>query len=190
MFRRRGFARPLRRAFAPDIPPALQRANELMAIGDYNGAAVAFEGLERGAEGRGGPRAPHLYLQAGRARLQIGQVAAGMGHIRHGFALFAARQQWPALHRTGQLTVAFLTERGLAKEALEISYYLKATLPPVPAAAALFALTRSSGWTRSRLSVLIAAARCGEKTKHKDTKGAKILCVHKGLSVVFFVPLW
>ena len=132
MFRRRGFARPLRRAFAPDIPPALQRANELLAIGDYNGAAVAFEGLARGAEGRGGPRVPHLYLQAGRARLQIGQVAAGMGHIKRGLALFAARQQWPALHRTGQLTVAFLTERGLAKEALEISDYLKATLPPVP----------------------------------------------------------
>jgi len=132
MFQRRGFARPLRRVFAPDIPPALQRANELMAIGDYDGAAIAFEGLARGAEGRGGPRAPHLYLQAGRARLLAGQAAAGMGHIRHGFALFAARQEWPALHRTGQLTVAFLTERGLAKEALEISDYLKATLPPVP----------------------------------------------------------
>ena len=132
MFRRRGFVRPLRREFTPDIPPALQRANELMAIGNYNGAAVAFEGLARGAEARGGPRAPHLYLQAGRARLLAGQAAAGMGHIKHGFALFAASQQWPALHRTGQLMVAFLTERGLAKEAQEISDYLKATLPPVP----------------------------------------------------------
>jgi len=132
MFRRRGFARPLRRALVPDIPPALQRANELMAIGDYNGAAVAFEGLARGAEGRGGPRAPHLYLQAGRARLLAGQVAVGMEHVRHGLALLAARQEWPALHRTGQRTVAFLTERGLAKEAQEISEYLKATLPPVP----------------------------------------------------------
>ncbi|PJH76518.1 MAG: hypothetical protein CO064_00695, partial [Anaerolineae bacterium CG_4_9_14_0_8_um_filter_58_9] len=103
-----------------------------MATGDYNGAAVAFEGLARGAEGRGGPRAPHLYLQAGRARLMIGQVAAGMGHIRRGLALLAARQQWPVLHRTGQLTVAFLTERGLTQEAQEISDYLKATLPPVP----------------------------------------------------------
>ncbi|OIO89060.1 MAG: hypothetical protein AUK02_02905 [Anaerolineae bacterium CG2_30_58_95] len=103
-----------------------------MATGDYNGAAVAFEGLARGAEGRGGPRAPHLYLQAGRARLLIGQIAAGMGHIRHGLALLAARQQWPVLHRTGQLTVAFLTERGLTQKAQEISDYLKATLPPLP----------------------------------------------------------
>jgi len=55
-----------------------------------------------------------------------------MEHVRHGLALLAARQEWPALHRTGQRTVAFLTERGLAKEAQEISEYLKATLPPVP----------------------------------------------------------
>jgi hypothetical protein len=132
MFRRRGFARPLRRAFAADIPPALRRANELMAGGDYNRAAAAFEELARGAEERGGPRAPHLFLQAGRARLLAGQTAAGMGHLRHGLALFAARQQWPLLHRTGQMTAAFLNERGLANEAQEITEYLKAALPPLP----------------------------------------------------------
>jgi hypothetical protein len=55
-----------------------------------------------------------------------------MGHIRHGLALLAAQQRWPGLHRTGQLTVAFLTERGLTQEAQEISDYLKATLPPLP----------------------------------------------------------
>lgn len=133
MFRRRDFARPLRRFPVPDIPPALQRANELMAIGDYDGAAVAFEQLARGAEGRGGPRAPHLYLQAGRSRLLAGQVPAGMQLLNKGLALFAARGQWQQLHRSGQRVAAELNQRGLTNEATQIEAYLKATLPPLPA---------------------------------------------------------
>jgi len=62
MFRRRGFVRPIGRPAMQDIPPALRRANELMATDDYPGAAQAFEGLARGAVARNGPRAPLLLL--------------------------------------------------------------------------------------------------------------------------------
>ena len=58
---RREIRRELRRGFAPDIPPMLQRANELLAIGQYAEAAEAFEQMARGAQARGGPRAGLLY---------------------------------------------------------------------------------------------------------------------------------
>lgn len=48
---RRGMNRPFRR-FPADIPPALQRANELMATGDFNGAAAAFEQAAQAAVAR------------------------------------------------------------------------------------------------------------------------------------------
>ena len=102
MFRRRGFVRPFGRPSIPDIPPALRRANELMAIGDYPGAAQAFEELARGAVARNGPRASLLLLQAGRMRILAGQVPLGMTHLQQGLGLFAARsvaavpQLWPA----------------------------------------------------------------------------------------------
>ena len=47
----RGFGRPFRRMFGPDIPPLLQRANQMMANGKYVEAASAFEQLARAAEG-------------------------------------------------------------------------------------------------------------------------------------------
>lgn len=121
--------RPFRRAFVPDIPPLLQRANELMSIGDYDGAAAAFEQLARGALARNGPRAPMLFLQAGRARILAGQVQPGTQHLKQGLSLLAARGQWPQFHKAGERAVQELNERGLSAEAQEISDYLKTTLP-------------------------------------------------------------
>ena len=132
MFRRRAFVRAARRALMPDIPPLLQRANQLMAAGDYSGAAAAFEEMARGAVARNGPRAPIFLIQAGRARILTGQVPAGMAHIKQGLSLFAARGQWPELHRAGTRAVAELNQSGLTAEARQIEDYLKATLPPMP----------------------------------------------------------
>ena len=121
--------RPLRRGLAPKVPPALRRANALMAEGNYPAAAEAFERLARGAEARHGPRAPHLYLRAGQARILAGQVDEGMQHVRHGLEMLASASRWPVLQRSGERVVSELKERGLDKEAQEISDYLKATLP-------------------------------------------------------------
>jgi hypothetical protein len=126
---RRGFGRPLRRAFAPNVPPLLQRANRLMADGDYAGAANAFEQLARAAEGRGGPRAPFFYVQAGRASLLAGQTPGGLEYIQRGLGLFAVRGQLGRAFNIGNRIVAEVKQRGLAKEAGQIAAYIKSLLP-------------------------------------------------------------
>jgi hypothetical protein len=138
MFRRRPIARPFGRPGIPDIPPALRRANELMAIGDYPGAAQAFEELARGAVARNGPRAPILLIQAGHMRILAGQVPAGMLHLRQGLGLFATRGQWQPLYNNSQRMIRELNSRGLTEQAGQIAAILKAGLPAgfVPASTA------------------------------------------------------
>ncbi len=129
MFRRRGLARPFRRPSISDIPPALRRANELMAIGDYPGAAQAYEELARGAVGRNGQRAPILLIQAGRMRILADQVALGMKHLQQGLGFFADRGQWQRLRNSGQRIVAELSQRGLTEQARQIEETLKTRMP-------------------------------------------------------------
>lgn len=128
MFRRplRG---PLRRVLVGSIPPALQRANQLMATGQYAEAAEIFEQFARGALARNGPRAPWFFLQAGQACILAGQIPAGMAHLQQGLSLFAARGQWQKLHNSGMRFVMELNARGLTAEAKQIEDTLKATLP-------------------------------------------------------------
>jgi hypothetical protein len=137
---RRPFRRPLRRAMPGGVPPALQRANQLMAAGQYAEASAIFEQFARGAQMRNGPRAPWFFLQAGHARLLAGQVPAAMAHFQQGLSLFATRGQWQKLHSSGMRIVADLNGRGLAAEAKQIEDTLKANLPagfvPGPAAGA------------------------------------------------------
>jgi endogenous inhibitor of DNA gyrase (YacG/DUF329 family) len=100
-----------------------------MAIGDYPGAAQAFEELARGAVARNGPRAPLLLLQAGRMRILASQVPLGMTHLQQGLGLFAARGQWQRFRNSGQRIVAELSQRGLTEQAKQIEATLKASLP-------------------------------------------------------------
>ena len=100
-----------------------------MAIGNYPGAAQAFEELARGAVARNGPRAPLLLLQAGRMRILAGQVPLGMSHFQQGLGLFAQRGQWQQFRNTGQRVAAELSQRGLTEQAGQIEATLKASLP-------------------------------------------------------------
>ncbi len=133
MFRRRPILgralRPLRRGFAMQVPPLLQRANEWMASGEYEQAAEAFESLAEAAQARGGPRAAVFFLQAGRARILEGKTETGLAHVKRGLSLLAGRADWAALHHAGKRALAELNERGLGKEAAEIEAWLEATLP-------------------------------------------------------------
>jgi len=137
---RRPFGRPMRRPLAGNIPPALQRANQLMATGQPAEAAEIFEQFAHGALMRNGPRAPWFFLQAGHARLLAGQVPAGMTHLQQGLALLVARGQFQQLYRAGTRFVTELNTRGLAAEAKQIEDYLKQALPggfvPAPGAGA------------------------------------------------------
>jgi len=126
---RRPFGRPFRRIQVGSIPPALQRANQAMASGNYLEAAVIFEQFSAGALTRNGPRAPWFFLQAGQARLLAGQVPEGMAHIQQALGFFAARGQFQRLYHAGMRFVAELKARGLPAEAKQIEDYLNTTLP-------------------------------------------------------------
>lgn len=123
-----GFRRPLAN---PNIPPALQRAHELMELGNYAEAAVAFETLAQAAEKRTGPRAPFLYLQAGIARIQLKQTAVGMRHLNHGLELFATSGRYHQLYRAGGRIVRELKAHGLEKEAQEIANLVQRHIPAI-----------------------------------------------------------
>lgn len=131
---RRGFGRPLRRPFAGNIPPLLQRANQMMAAGNYPEAASAFEQLARAAEARGGPRAPIFYVQAGRARIMAGQTAGGIEYLERGLGLFASRGLAGRASNVGYRILGELNQRGLTKEAGQVTAYLKELLPGFNAA--------------------------------------------------------
>jgi hypothetical protein len=128
MFRRRMF-RPRGKGVGPTPHPMLQRANELMAIKDYTGAARAFEDLANAASSRNGPAAPHLYLQAGRANIQAGQVATGMTQIQIALKLFAGRGDWLKFQRNRRRVVEELRSSGLENEANAVMDFLAEELP-------------------------------------------------------------
>lgn len=136
MFRSRG--NPMRRALRrglfgpPEVPPALQRANLVMAQENYSEAATAFEDLATRADARGGPRAPLFHLQAGRMYVFAGQDQMGVVHIKRGLEQFTAAGRYDKVHHFGQLAVKELTARGLTAEAQGIAAYLQATLPAHP----------------------------------------------------------
>jgi hypothetical protein len=112
-----------------EIPPALRRANELLASGRYAEAAEIFEQFARGALARGGPRAPQFFLQAGRCRVLAGQVPAGAALLKQGLSIIANRGNWQHLQNAGLRIVAELNQRGLKTEAAEIEAWLKQTIP-------------------------------------------------------------
>jgi hypothetical protein len=128
MFRKRGF-RPRGRGFGPAPHPMLQRANELMAIEDYPGAARAFEELAQRSGARAGPAAPHLYMQAGKARILAGQVETGMVHIKQALALFAASGEWLRFCRNRRRAIDELDRLGLEEEARVLAAYLSDEIP-------------------------------------------------------------
>jgi len=128
MFRKRMF-RPRGRGAGPIPHPRLQRANELMAIEDYTGAARAFEELAKAASSRNGPAAPHLYLQAGRANFKAGQVASGITQIELALKMFAERGEWLKFQRNRKRVVEELHRTGLENEAKTLENFLDEQLP-------------------------------------------------------------
>ena len=126
---RRMFRRQVRKTLAQQVPPILQEANFVFDKGEYGRAGELFEQIAKTAEGRGGPRAPLFYLQAGRSRVFAGQTLVGMEHLKHGLSLFASRGQMRKVFNAGNRIVGELNQRGLKKEGEEIANYMKSLLP-------------------------------------------------------------
>jgi hypothetical protein len=126
---RRRFRRPLRRMFAPAVPPLLRRSNELLASGQFAEAATSLEQLARAAEARGGPRAPVLYIQAGQAEVLAGQPAQGLEFFERGLGLLAARGKMQKLSIVSRRVLGELEQRGLHNEASRLTGYLKSLAP-------------------------------------------------------------
>ena len=121
--------RPRGRGNAPTPHPVLQRANELMAIENYKGAARTFENLAKSANSRNGPAAPHLFIQAGRANILAGQITAGMTLVQMALKLFAGRQDWLKFRRNRRRVVRELRESGHENEADELMTFMADELP-------------------------------------------------------------
>ena len=126
---RRAFRRQIRRTLAADVPPILQRANNLLDKGDYRRAAEAFEQLGEAAEKRGGPRAPMFYLQAGRSWMMAGNAGAALDHFKRALGLFAGRGQNKRVQQAAVRILDELGRLGFTKEAAELKTYLHELLP-------------------------------------------------------------
>lgn len=139
-FRRRPFLRR-RRPFPPghriprDLPPAareslrrLKRAHELLAQNQPAEAAVVFDELaEAGAE-RGLARAPQLYLQAGRAWIEAGEIERGVQRLSTGLDLMDRMKQLRHLPIVGQRIITELTNHGLTDQAVVLEEKVKSML--------------------------------------------------------------
>ena len=128
MFRRRG-QRLLRGMGNPNVPPRLQRANQMTASGDYAGAADAFLELAQGAETRFPQRAPFLYMEAGRAAILSGKAKVGVAHIRRALTILASQGRIQRMQMFGQRAVNELQARKLNAEADEITALINVNMP-------------------------------------------------------------
>ena len=113
----------------PDVPPMLQRANQLMAAGDYEAAASAFRELAQRAEERFPQRAPFLFMEAGRAAIFSGQTKDGVAHLRRGLTIFASQGRIHRMRIFGRRAIDELNAHYLTAEADEIANLLRGNLP-------------------------------------------------------------
>lgn len=128
---RRRFGTFFQQPVSQAISPALQRAHEMMSMGEYARAAMSFEQLGHTAEMRERQRAPFLFFQAGRARILLNQPAPAMSHFRHGLDLLIQAKRYNQLYRAGQRIAQELRLRGLEKESREIAALVGASIPAI-----------------------------------------------------------
>lgn len=128
MFRRRG-QRIFKGFGKPNVPPMLQRANQMMAEGNYQDAANAFKELAQRAEDRFPQRAPFLFMEAGRAAILSGQTKIGVAHLRRGLTILASQERFARMQAFGQRAVDELNAHGLNVEADEIASLLSGNTP-------------------------------------------------------------
>lgn len=128
MFRRRA-QRPLQGMERPEVPPMLQRANQLMANEKYEEAAIAFKELAQRAEEHFPQRAPFLYMEAGHAAILSGGTKIGIANMWRGLTLLASQERFHRMWTFGQRAVDELRALKLNAQAEEISVLINSNLP-------------------------------------------------------------
>lgn len=98
----------------------LQEAHALMAQGAWTQAAAIFEELAGAAEARGLPRASQLFLQAGRTRIEAGEIEVGVQNLRHGLTLMDRMGQLRRLPIAAARVISELRARGLVEQAASL----------------------------------------------------------------------
>lgn len=129
MFRRRPIRpgrRPVNRAKI-----MLNQAHRLFDVGQYQQAAKLFEELAQGALRRQLPRAPFLFLQAGKAYIYAGNEEYGIILIKAGLKDLAMHKRWLELNRVGNQVTAELKGRGLTEASDSIQEWLDENLAGV-----------------------------------------------------------
>lgn len=128
---RQSFGTIFQQPASPVISPALRRAHEMMSMGEYTHAAMAFEQLAHAAEMQDGQRAPHLLFQAGRARMLNNQPVAAMPLLKRGLELLVASGRYTQLYKVGHRIAQELKLRGMEREAREVAVLVGASVPAI-----------------------------------------------------------
>lgn len=157
-FRRGQGNRPNRK-----VSPAVVAANQLLASGDFAGAAQAFEKLARGAQQRGLPAAGRFFMRAGEAWLMAGQSQTSLPLIKDGIATLAAAGRVDPLTRIGSRIVRTLNEKGLSAQAAEITALLRQHIPG-------FSLTPNAPGPAGRAPLPPNCPGCGAPLRPDDVE--------------------
>ncbi|HEY45266.1 MAG TPA: hypothetical protein G4O14_00630 [Anaerolineae bacterium] len=128
--RRRPF--PTDRRYPRDLPPAarealrqLKQAHELMEQNQPSKAAAIFDKLAEQGSKREAPRAPQLYLQAGRAWIKAGDIERGVQRLNTGLDLMVRMKQLRRLPVVSQRILTELKEHGLTDQAVTFEAKIK-----------------------------------------------------------------
>jgi len=114
------YPRRPRERFNPRVEKAIARlrhAHRCMETGRFIDAASIFRDLAKKAEDNALPRAPQLYLQAGRAQILGGDLRAGLFSLEYGLNLMIKLDQHTRFHAASQRVFHDLRELGYADQA-------------------------------------------------------------------------
>ncbi len=108
------------KAFNPRVEKAIARlrhAHRCMESGRFTDAASIFRDLAKKAEDNALPRAPQLYLQAGRAQILGGDLQAGLFSLQYGLNLMIKLNQHTRFHAASHRVYRDLRELGYSEQA-------------------------------------------------------------------------
>ncbi len=127
MFRRKPLGSRARRPFNK-TNFRLRQAHQWMEAGEYLRAAALFDEMANGALHLQIPRAPFLFIQAGRGYLLGGDHTRGFDLIKQGLHLLADSGRWMELQRVSRRIIEEMDGRGFVKENQELKNWLTTVL--------------------------------------------------------------